>query len=202
MPPESSPPRERRRLAGPIAAAVAVAAVIALLAIGLLNRGVDTSIADALEAGERPPAPELTLPVLVPGDGIGPVGSHVALSDLRGRTVIVNIWASWCIPCETEAPVLDEVARHYRGSGDDVLVLGVDVRDLTEDALAFWKRFDLSYPSLRDRTDDASGKFEITGVPETYVIDPRGRIALRHIGEVRDAEDMIRLVDGVVAEPA
>ena len=202
VPSKSPPPAERRRLAGPIAAAVAVAAVIALLTVGLLNRGVGTSIRDALEAGERPPAPALTLPVLVAGDGIGPVGTHVALADLRGRTVIVNIWASWCDPCEKEAPVLDEIARHYRERGDEVLVLGVDVRDLSEDALAFWDEYDLTYPSLRDRSDEASGKFEITGVPETYVIDPQGRIAYRQIGEVRSVDEMVRLVDGIAAEPA
>jgi cytochrome c biogenesis protein CcmG/thiol:disulfide interchange protein DsbE len=202
--PSETPPRpERRRLAGPIAAAVAVAAVIALLTVGLLNRGVDTSIRDALAAGERPPAPELTLPVLVAGDGIGPVGERVALADLRGRTVIVNIWASWCDPCEKEAPILDEIARVYRERGqDDVVVLGVDVRDLSEDALAFYDEYDLSYPSLRDRSDEASGDFEITGVPETYVIDPEGRIAYRQIGEVRSVDEMVELVDGIAAEPA
>lgn len=202
VPSESPPPPERRRLAGPIAAAAAVAAVIALLAVGLLNRGVDTSIRDALEAGERPPAPALALPVLVAGDGIGPVGERVALADLRGRTVIVNIWASWCGPCEQEAPVLDEIARHYRARGDDVLVLGVDVRDLTEDALAFWDEYDLKYPSLRDRSDEAADAFEIAGVPETYVIDPQGRIAYRQIGEVRSVDAMVELVDGIAAEPA
>jgi cytochrome c biogenesis protein CcmG/thiol:disulfide interchange protein DsbE len=202
-PEPSPPPRERRRLAGPIAAVAAVAAVIALLVVGLLNKGVDTSIKDALAAGERPPAPELTLPVLIAGDGIGPVGSRVSLAALRGRTVVVNIWASWCIPCETEAPVLDEVARHYRARGDDrVLVLGIDVRDLSDDARSFWKEFDLSYPSLRDRSDDAAGRFQTTGVPETYVIDPEGRIAYRQIGEVRRAGEMIRLLDEISAPPA
>jgi cytochrome c biogenesis protein CcmG/thiol:disulfide interchange protein DsbE len=183
-PPPGTPP-ERRRLAGPIAAVVAVAAVIALLTIGLLNRGADTGIRDALAAGERPQAPELTLPVLVAGDGLGPVGAPVSLADLRGRTVVVNLWASWCTPCETEAPVLDEVARHYRARGDDdVVVLGIDVRDVTDDALGFWD------------------EFELTGVPETYVIDPQGRIAYRQIGEVRDAGEMIRLLDDINAPEA
>jgi cytochrome c biogenesis protein CcmG/thiol:disulfide interchange protein DsbE len=202
-PDPSPPPRERRRLAGPIAAVVAVVAVIALLVVGLLNKGVDTSIRDALAAGERPPAPELTLPVLVTGDGIGPVGSQVSLADLRGRTVVVNLWASWCTPCETEAPVLDEVARHYRVSGKDkVVVLGIDVRDVSDDARGFWDEFDLSYPTVRDRSDDAWGKFQMTGVPETYVIDPQGRIAYRQIGEVRRADEMIRLLDDIGAPPA
>jgi cytochrome c biogenesis protein CcmG/thiol:disulfide interchange protein DsbE len=201
-PPPGTPP-ERRRLAGPIAAVVAVAAVIALLTIGLLNRGADTGIRDALAAGERPQAPELTLPVLVAGDGLGPVGSPVSLADLRGRTVVVNLWASWCTPCETEAPVLDEVARHYRARGDDdVVVLGIDVRDVTDDALGFWDEFELTYPTVRDRSDDAWGKFEMTGVPETYVIDPQGRIAYRQIGEVRDAGEMIRLLDDINAPEA
>lgn len=178
---------------------MAVAAVVALMAVGLLNRGVDGGIAEALEAGERPPAPELALPVLVAADGIGPAGATVSLADLRGRTVVVNIWASWCPPCEQEAPVLDEVARRYRAQGDDVLVLGVDVRDLTEDALAFWREHRLSFPSLRDREDRSAEAFEVAGVPETYVIDPQGRIAYRKIGEVRTADELVRVIEGLRA---
>jgi cytochrome c biogenesis protein CcmG/thiol:disulfide interchange protein DsbE len=160
--------------------------------------GVDTSIARALKAGERPPAPDIELPVLVAGDGVGPAGGTLALGELRGRTVVVNVWASWCIPCETEAPILDAIARRYRERGAPVLVLGIDVKDLSEKALAFWERHDLSYPSLRDRRGTVDEAFQITGVPETFVIDPQGRIAYRKIGEIRSAKQITPVVDELV----
>jgi cytochrome c biogenesis protein CcmG, thiol:disulfide interchange protein DsbE len=201
VPSSSSPPSgprqgwDRRRTIGAVAAGVAVAALVALLAIGLLNKGVETSIARALDAGERPPAPDLELPVLVAGDGVGPAGGTFSLEALRGRTVVVNVWASWCIPCKTEAPILDAIARRYRERGAPVLVLGIDVKDLSEKALAFWERYDLSYPSLRDRDGDVDEALQTTGVPETFVIDPQGRIAYRKIGEIRSEDQITPVLD-------
>jgi cytochrome c biogenesis protein CcmG, thiol:disulfide interchange protein DsbE len=176
---------DRRRTIGAIVGGVLVAAVIALLVVGFVNRDVGTSIQDALDEGERPDAPSFTAPVLLAGDGIGPVGAEVSLDDLRGRTVVLNFWASWCEPCEREAPILNEVARRYRGS-DDVIVLGLDVQDLSQEALVFAREFRIAYPSLREAGDDAYRDYEITGLPETFVIDPDGRIALKVIGEIED----------------
>ena len=187
QPGTAAPPRrDRRRLLAAGASLAAVGAVLALLVVGLLNRDVGTDISDALAAGERPDAPDITLPVLAAGDGVGPVGSQLTLADLRGRTVVLNVWASWCAPCEDEAPLLEELARGYRtraGAGE-VVVLGLDVRDLREDALAFLRRQGVTYPSLRDEDDRAFRALEVTGQPETFVIDPQGRIALRHVGPV------------------
>ena len=176
---------DRRRTIGAIVGGVLVAGVVALLVVGLVNRDVGTSIQDALDEGERPDAPSFTAPVLLAGDGLGPVGTEVSLDDLRGRTVVLNFWASWCEPCEREAPVLNEVARRYRGSGD-VVVLGLDVQDLSQEALVFAREFGIAYPSLREAGDDAYNDYEITGLPETFVIDPDGRIALKVIGEIED----------------
>jgi cytochrome c biogenesis protein CcmG, thiol:disulfide interchange protein DsbE len=176
---------DRRRTIGAIVGGVLVAAVVALLVVGFVNRDVGTSIQDALDEGERPDAPSFTAPVLLAGDGIGPVGTEVSLDDLRGRTVVLNFWASWCEPCEREAPILNQVARRYRAS-DDVIVLGLDVQDLSQEALVFAREFRIAYPSLREAGDDAFRDYEITGLPETFVIDPDGRIALKVIGEIGD----------------
>lgn len=175
-----------------------MAAVIALLVVGLLNKGVDTGIREALAAGERPEAPDIALPVLAGGDGIGPVGSTLALSDLRGRTVILNVWASWCAPCQDEAPVLEGVARHYRERGEGseaVIVIGVDVRDLSDKAREFVRRNALTYATVRDGEDGTERALQTTGVPETFVIDPEGRIAYRFPGPVERVEDLIAVVD-------
>lgn len=185
---------DRRRTIAAIAGGAVVAGVVALLVVGLVNRDVGTGIQDALEEGERPEAPAFTAPVLLAADGIGPRGAEVSLDDLRGQTVVLNFWASWCGPCEGEAPILDEVAERYRGSGE-AIVLGLDVQDLTEEALAFAREFGITYPSLREAGDDAYRAYELTGVPETFVIDPEGRIALKIAGPVTDPAQLTTAID-------
>lgn len=182
-----TPGRDRGRLIAGIAVAVGVLLVLTLLVVGLVNSKEKTDIAQAVAKGERPAAPDLNLPVLTAGGGVGPVGSKVALKDLRGKPVLVNVWASWCVPCRDEAPVLEGLWRDLKGKG--ALVLGMDVQDVSDDARAFTKEFGLTYPSLRDGSGtDVRKGFETTGVPETYLIDRDGRIAWRHIGPVTREE--------------
>jgi cytochrome c biogenesis protein CcmG, thiol:disulfide interchange protein DsbE len=191
---------DRRRTIAAVVGAIVVLGVIGLLVVGLVNKdAIGTSIQDALDAGERPEAPEISLPVLVAADGIGPVDSEVSLSSLRGKTVVLNFWASWCEPCEVEAPVLEEVARRYRGDGE-VVVLGVDVQDLRESALGFVDRNGLTYPTLRDGEDDAKNAFQVPALPETFVIDPEGRIGLKIRGVVQQPDQLTTAIDQILAE--
>jgi cytochrome c biogenesis protein CcmG/thiol:disulfide interchange protein DsbE len=141
---------------------LAVCAVIGLLAFGLLSKG-EAKIA----VGE--PVPDRELPVLG-GSGQG------SIADYRGRWVLVNLWASWCIPCRQEAPVLDRFARQYRKRG--VSVLGINVQDNSDDALAFVRDYDIRYRQLRSIGDERSAAFGSTGVPENFLVDPRGRLAM------------------------
>jgi cytochrome c biogenesis protein CcmG/thiol:disulfide interchange protein DsbE len=186
---------DRRRTIAAVAGGVVVAAVIALLVIGLVHRDVGTSIQDALDEGERPDAPAFAAPVLLAADGIGPVGRDVSLADLSGKTVVLNFWASWCQPCEREAPILNEVAQRYRDQDAAVVVLGLDVQDLSEKALGFARDFGISYPSLRETGDAAYRDYQLTGLPETFVIDPEGRIALKVVGEVTDPVQLTTAID-------
>lgn len=188
----------RRRLGGIISGAVLVALVVVLLVVGLVSRGASTRIDDALTAGDRPPAPNLQLPVLVTGPGLPPVGKDASLSSLRGTVVVLNLWASWCVPCREEAPILEDLWRRYRARG--VVVLGVNVQDLSENALAFTKEYGVTYPSLRDGTDGAKSALEATGVPETFIIDRKGRIALHVAGPVASVAQLGRPLDQVLAE--
>ncbi len=203
---ESTPPpvpdearrHDRRRLWGLVAGGVAALLVVVLLIVGLANRGVSSDIDDALQRGERPPAPDIALPVLIAGPGVGPVGATVSLEQLRGKPVVLNLWASWCDPCRDEAPILEEVWARYRERG--VVVLGLDTEDLTEKALAFAKEYGLTYPSLRDPGDDSKRKLGATGVPETWIIDADGNIAMHIIGQVTSAEQITRPLDQVLAQ--
>ena len=157
---------------------LAVCAVIGLLGFGLLSKGEAT-----IAVGEA--VPDRELPVLG-GPGEGSIG------DYRGRWVLINLWASWCVPCRQEAQVLDEFARRYRGR--NVTVLGIDVQDNSDDALAFLREFDVRYPQLRSVGDERSEAFGSTGVPENFLVDPRGRLALIWRGPV----DREFLADNVV----
>jgi cytochrome c biogenesis protein CcmG, thiol:disulfide interchange protein DsbE len=158
---------------------LAVCAVLGLLGFGLLNKG-EAKIA----VGD--PVPDKVLPALG-GPGRG------SIADYRGRWVLVNLWASWCIPCRQEAPVLDRFTRSYRDR--DV----TDVQDNSDDALAFLRDNDVRYPQLRSIGDERSAAFGSTGVPESFLVDPEGRLALIWRGPVDEAilrRQVVPLVEG------
>lgn len=189
---------DRRRLIGLIAGGVAALLIIVLLVVGLAASGGRTAIDDALVSGQRPPAPDITLPVLVSGPGLPPAGQRVSLSSLKGTPVVLNLWASWCGPCRDEAPIFETAWERYRGKG--ALVLGLDLQDLSGNALEFLRENGITYPSLRDGTDASKRDLEATGVPETYIIDKRGRIALHITGQVTELRQITVPLDQVLAE--
>jgi cytochrome c biogenesis protein CcmG/thiol:disulfide interchange protein DsbE len=112
-------------------------------------------------------------------------GAAVDLAALRGKVVVVNFWASWCYPgCYEEAPVLERGWRAYKERG--VVVLGIDIQDKDEAALKFIKDFDLTFPNAPDRGGKVSVDYGVYGVPETFFIDPEGRIRVKHVGAVTE----------------
>jgi cytochrome c biogenesis protein CcmG, thiol:disulfide interchange protein DsbE len=162
---------------------LAVLAVIGLLGFGLLSKG-ETKIS----IGE--PVPDRELPVLG-----GP--GHGSIADHRGEWVLVNLWASWCVPCRQEAPELDRFAHRYRNR--DVRVLGINVQDNSDDALAFVREYRIRYPQLRSVGDERSAAFGSTGVPENFLVDPRGRLALIWRGPVDEKflqQQVVPIVEG------
>ncbi|MEX2107796.1 MAG: TlpA disulfide reductase family protein [Solirubrobacterales bacterium] len=165
------------------AAFLVVLALVGLLIFGLLSKG-DSRVA----VGD--PVPDKRLPVL-DGEGQG------AIADYRGRWVLVNLWASWCGPCREEAPVLERFARRYRDEG--VTVLGINVQDNSDDALAFLESYPTTYPQLRSIGDERSSAFGTTGVPESFLVDPRGIVALVWLGPIDEqglAEQFVPIIEG------
>ena len=150
---------------------LAVLAVIGLLAFGLLSKG-----ATKIAVGE--PVPDRLLPAL-PGPGHGSIAEH------RGEWVLVNLWASWCIPCREEAPVLERFYR--RRHPDDTTVVGINVQDNRDDAVAFLRDHPTTYPQLRSTGDERSSAFGSTGVPENFLVNPRGKLVLIWRGPVDDS---------------
>ena len=169
-----------RRLLAPVPLAVigVVVAIVALLAYGLVSNEPDRGIEEALQQGEREPAPDLELPRLS-GAGEG------SLADYRGQVVVLNFWASWCEPCRDESPLLQR--WHERLEKQEATVLGVDAFDEIGSARAFVDRYGLTYPMLRDGAGDTRERFGILGFPETFVIDREGRIAAFARGPVGEA---------------
>ncbi|HEX6468663.1 MAG TPA: TlpA disulfide reductase family protein [Streptosporangiaceae bacterium] len=110
-------------------------------------------------------------------------GRPIDLAGLRGKTVVVNFWASWCAPCRGEAPALEQVYREHRDKG--VAFVGVDIKDDNEPARAFVRTFKVGYPSIVDQDGQVTLAFRDVppnAVPSTLVLDRQGRIAARVIG--------------------
>jgi cytochrome c biogenesis protein CcmG/thiol:disulfide interchange protein DsbE len=158
-----------------------LAALVALLAYGLVQNEPDRGVDEALQRGERDQAPELELPRL---EG----GGSASLADYRGRVVVLNFWASWCKPCREESPLLER--WHRRMSGRGGLVLGVDMLDITSRAEEFIDEYGLTYPMLKDKDGNGLETFGVVQYPETFVIDRQGRIAALKRGPVD--EDFMR----------
>lgn len=154
-----------------------VMVLLSLFGAAAIRHQQTLSIGAALARGEAPSVPALTLPALD--------GSSISLATtLRGHPVILNFWASWCIPCRDEAPLLESVWKEFGPRG--LLVIGINTQDLEQPARGFVKEFHITYPTLRDPDGSVARLFSTTGVPETFFVDADGRIRGKFPGvEVR-----------------
>jgi len=153
----------RRRVALSAAIALAASAVVAGLLLAAPGAEVGAS---GSPPAERRLAPELEGTWLVP--------PPVRLANLRGTPVVINFWASWCVPCRKEAPELARFDRELRGRAQ---LVGVDFQDAQQDALAFVREFGWRFPNVRDPQGKLAARYGLAGLPTTYVIDRQGRIA-------------------------
>ena len=133
---------------------------------------IDTALHPALGR----PAPDFAL------EEVG-TGRLVRLSDYRGKTVILNFWATWCAPCRSEMPDFQRTfaARQARG---DLVVLAVDDREAEGDVTAFVREFGLTFPVLMDRAGEVRVHYAVTGLPATLFIDRDGVIRSQNYGPV------------------
>jgi cytochrome c biogenesis protein CcmG/thiol:disulfide interchange protein DsbE len=155
-------------------------AFVGLLVVALRNNSPAPQIGD--------PAPSFEAELLS-GDG------RLSLEELRGKPVVINFWASWCVPCRDEAPMLSEAATRY---GEEVNFVGVDIRDARSSALEFAERWDLDYAHVRDEDLAIYDDFGLTGQPETFFLDEDG-VILEHVPGPLDRETLFQLLDSLTA---
>jgi cytochrome c biogenesis protein CcmG/thiol:disulfide interchange protein DsbE len=162
--PSPESPKPNRKNGGITVVIAVVLALLGLLAWGLIKSGkgpVDSGV-----------APDFTLTDFN--------GQTVTLSDLRGKVVIINFWASWCPPCREEAAYLEQTWRKYKDQG--VVFIGVDYVDTEKEALAYIAEFDITYFNGPDLGTHIAQAYNIQGVPETYYVDKTGTLRGMHIG--------------------
>ena len=171
-----------------IALWAAVITILAVLAWGLIN-----TTAARPEVGQV--APDFDVEFF---DGYEWDTLPVAnLSDMRGRPVVLNFWASWCVECRYETDVLEQAWQKYRDEG--VVFLGVAYADVEPNSIAYMQEFGVTFPHAPDLGTDISQDYEITGVPETFFIDKDGVIRHVQIGAV-DQQMLDTLIPQMLAE--
>lgn len=167
-----------------------LAAVLGLLAFVTVRSNRPVTISAALARGLTPQAPPFVLPRL-------DIDGTLDLASLRGKVVVINFWASWCIPCREEARALEATWQRYRDRG--VVVLGVNVQDLTPEALRFLRDTKTTYPAVRDKDNTVYRAYGLTGVPETFFVDRAGRIVRKFPGAVLDPQEWFKAVEDTLA---
>jgi cytochrome c biogenesis protein CcmG, thiol:disulfide interchange protein DsbE len=152
-----------------------IAAICALPFIALLAFGLTRDPRSLMSPLPGRDAPDFVLPVMGANDSI-------RLSDYRGRVLVLNFWASWCIPCRIEHPVLLEAAQSYREHG--VEFVGVLYRDMPDAARRWLDQLGEGYPSLDDPGSRTAIDYGLAGVPETFVIGRDGVVVYKHVGPI------------------
>jgi cytochrome c biogenesis protein CcmG/thiol:disulfide interchange protein DsbE len=152
-------------------AVIVLLALVGLLGLRLFQKDQGADFVSAISKGRQPVAPAFDLPAL-------DSPSRLSLQSLRGKVVVVNFWASWCVGCQDEADDLNALAARWKSKG--VVFVGVDAQDLTSDARSFAHSHDVHYDLVHASDDSIKDRYGVTGFPETFVIGKTGR-ALYHL---------------------
>ena len=162
-----------------VATAVGVVAFVALMSWALSNRSPVTGLSGVTRVEK--PAPGFTLDLMD--------GGQVVMSQLSGRPVVLNFWASWCTPCRDEAAGLERTWRAYKDRR--VVFVGIDIQDSEADARFYLEEFDVTYPNGRDVDGKVTVEYGVVGLPVTFFVNMDGVIERRWVGAIPES----RLLD-------
>jgi cytochrome c biogenesis protein CcmG, thiol:disulfide interchange protein DsbE len=166
-----------KRRALPIFVSLTGACLIGLLIYGVSHQAASRTLDELVKRGKWPLAPQATRPL---GDLDG--SRERSLASFRGKVVVLNFWASWCEPCQVEAPLLERFQSSLRQH--DGTVLGVTYLDASPDSQSFVRRYHLTYPNLRDNSGTFARSYGTDQLPESFIINRQGRIVAISRGEI------------------
>jgi cytochrome c biogenesis protein CcmG/thiol:disulfide interchange protein DsbE len=166
-------------------AALIVIGFLGILVWGMLNQQPITGLS-GITMVDRP-APDFTLTTFE--------GKTISLTDLRGKPIIINFWASWCPPCRIEAPLLERTWRAYKNRG--LIFLGVNIQDRKEDALSYMREFDITYPNGPDPTGEIAIDYGVSGLPVTFFVSRKGEVVRRWVGAI-DRNALMSIVEEIM----
>ena len=127
-------------------------------------------------------------------------GGKLRLEDLHGKAIFLNFWASWCPPCRAEARDLEAAWQKLKDK--NVVFIGVALQDTDQASLEFLKEFEVTYPNGKDESGKIAIDYGVWGIPESFFIDPQGRITYKHVGAIRAVmvtEKLLEAQQGLVS---
>lgn len=161
--------------------------LVSLVNVGLLVFIVTQLLTPAPHAETDPlvghAAPDFSVALLTPSSS----QTRLALSDLKGKAIVLNFWATWCAPCKEELPLLEQTWNQLQGKRKNVTFLGMDFQESSNDAASFLQHYSITYPILLDMDGAVALKYGITALPQTIFINQHGTVVKRVAGELTAA---------------
>jgi len=177
----------------PVAVFIFVAVTVLVIMLSLKLNDSSFKFSNQVAIKDNLPAPDFTFP--------GLDGKMVRLSDYKGKVVLVNIWATWCPPCVDEMPSMEKLYQKLKGENFEILAVSIDEPGLKAVA-PFMKKSNLTFPALIDSEGTIKAVYEITGIPESFIIDQQGILLKKIVGPVDWATpNIFRFFSDLIQKP-